>query len=362
MIDISVIIPIFNTGEKLKKTIQSVLNQSFENFELILVNDGSTDQSKMICDFYNKVDTRIVVINQKNAGLCAARNTGIKAAQGQYISFLDHDDEYDSNLLKDNYCLAKKYDAEIVKFGYEYIDFNLAQKRIERQRKSRTVIDRLLVIKKQELGESYPCLCENKILTYIWDGLYKKSFVDQYNFEFDTRYSVGSEDIAFSMSVYPHINVFVYNPKIYYHYYVYKESTYNGMKKEKFLQYISDVFYTLNIEGALFEELGIQSKQGDYWEYRKLQKIIDTVAFIWERSKDIPINEMKQYLYQIDSFVDFGAINLKRGLTSAKFKQKVIIFLFYHKKFYILASILKIHIKLKHSLDFFVGFDLKNKR
>lgn len=90
---VSVIVPIYNTAKCLPKCINSILRQTYQNLEIILVNDGSTDDSGKIADEYAKKDTRIKVIHQKNQGRSAARNKGLKSATGSYISFTDSDDE-----------------------------------------------------------------------------------------------------------------------------------------------------------------------------------------------------------------------------------------------------------------------------
>lgn len=97
---ISVIIPIFNTAKYLPACLDSVINQTYQNLEVILIDDGSTDNSGQIADDYAKKDSRIQVLHQKNSGQSAARNAGIKKSTGDYISFIDSDDEIDQTFIK----------------------------------------------------------------------------------------------------------------------------------------------------------------------------------------------------------------------------------------------------------------------
>mgnify|MGYP000919862975 CR=1 FL=1 len=90
--ELSIIIPVYNVEKTLRRCVESVLRQSFQNFEMILVDDGSTDNSTTMVDEIARTDNRISVIHQCNQGLSAARNTGIKAAKGEYITFIDSDD------------------------------------------------------------------------------------------------------------------------------------------------------------------------------------------------------------------------------------------------------------------------------
>ena len=89
---ISVVIPVYNVEKYLEKCLDSVVEQTYRNLEIILVDDGSTDNSGAICDRYAQKDSRVVVIHQKNGGLSKARNVGIDTATGKYISFIDSDD------------------------------------------------------------------------------------------------------------------------------------------------------------------------------------------------------------------------------------------------------------------------------
>jgi len=111
---ISIVVPIYNTGEYLHKCIKSILAQSLNEFELILVNDGSTDNSGDICDEYAKSDSRVKVIHKKNEGVSIARNVGIEMATGEYIGFIDSDDWIEINMYSDMYNFANKYNVDIV--------------------------------------------------------------------------------------------------------------------------------------------------------------------------------------------------------------------------------------------------------
>lgn len=111
---ISIIIPVFNVEKYLRKCIDSILSQTYKNLEIILVNDGSTDNSAIICDNYQKKDSRIKVIHKKNGGLSDARNCGIKASTGNYITFIDSDDFIDKNFITILYKLILENNADIV--------------------------------------------------------------------------------------------------------------------------------------------------------------------------------------------------------------------------------------------------------
>ena len=110
---ISIVVPVYNVEKYIHKCMQSILCQSYNKIEVILVNDGSTDKSGEICDEYQKMDSRVKVIHKENGGLSDARNAGIKNANGKYIMFVDSDDYVSEKIVEYLYNMLKQYDAEI---------------------------------------------------------------------------------------------------------------------------------------------------------------------------------------------------------------------------------------------------------
>lgn len=119
---ISIIVPIYKVEKFLPKCIESILNQTYLDFELILVDDGSPDKCPEICDEYAAKDQRIIVIHQKNSGVSAARNVGLKRAQGQYIGFVDPDDFIVPDMYEKMVQGLENSEAELVICGYDYYD------------------------------------------------------------------------------------------------------------------------------------------------------------------------------------------------------------------------------------------------
>ena len=119
-IKVSVIIPVYNVGSYLEQCIDSILCQSFVNYELILVDDGSTDRSGAICDDYAGKDARIKVIHQPNAGLPKARKVGLENAQGDFVLYVDADDWVDPNHLESLVKTAEQRNADVVVCGFNY--------------------------------------------------------------------------------------------------------------------------------------------------------------------------------------------------------------------------------------------------
>ena len=122
MILVSVVIPVYNVEAYLRKCVESVLGQTYQNMEIILLNDGSTDTSGEVCDYYAKIDRRVRVIHKENEGLAETRNKGIAEALGEYILFVDSDDYIHEKTLEWTCEKAEKYAADIVVFDYVSVD------------------------------------------------------------------------------------------------------------------------------------------------------------------------------------------------------------------------------------------------
>ena len=114
---ISVIIPIYNSEKHLKECVESVLNQTFKNFEIILVDDGSSDASANICDVFAEKHSFVKVVHKENQGVSKARNVGIGISSGEYITFLDSDDYLEKNFFQKGYSLVKENNCDLYVSG-----------------------------------------------------------------------------------------------------------------------------------------------------------------------------------------------------------------------------------------------------
>jgi glycosyltransferase involved in cell wall biosynthesis len=124
-IRISIISPVYNVEKYIRESIESVIAQTFPNWELILIDDGSSDNSGKICDEYASQDTRITVIHKENGGVASARNLGMTHAKGEYVIFLDSDDLFKPNALRDLYDIAvRNTDCQIIQGAHEVIKYS----------------------------------------------------------------------------------------------------------------------------------------------------------------------------------------------------------------------------------------------
>lgn len=179
---ISIIIPIYNIKDYLEICIESILNQIHDNFEILLVNDGSTDGSELICKKYEQEYDEIYVINKLNGGLSDARNTGLLNAKGKYILFLDGDDFLQENILVDltKFTLSKDNPDIVI---YDYAKF--FQSKNEYNSVDRNIISEIIGKKNGVNVLKYLLKNEKSFNWFAWQCLYKKDMLMQNNLFFE---------------------------------------------------------------------------------------------------------------------------------------------------------------------------------
>ncbi|MGB6179418.1 glycosyltransferase family 2 protein [Carnobacterium sp.] len=229
MLDVSVIMPIYNVEKYLEKAIKSVLNQTNKNFELILVNDGSTDDALKICRYYEKKDNRVFVINQENKGAGYARNVGLSKATGSYIYFIDPDDYVEPNLIEENIKIAKETCTDVLMFGFIEVTTS-----IDESSTSRVNLPKLTSSKEARQFRTQ----FNRYYSFapyaLWNKLYRREFLIKNNVQFSNQ-KIG-EDALFNLDVYRHLEKVEINPHAYYHYVYRANSAVNHYTKDRFKQ------------------------------------------------------------------------------------------------------------------------------
>lgn len=235
---VSIVIPIYNVEKYLERCIESVLIQTENNLEIILVDDGSPDKCPYICDEYAKKDDRIRVIHKKNGGLASARNAGMSIAQGKYLFFLDSDDWLEPDGIQILYDVAEKYQVDFVRYrafrtGWPGLPYN-APCVLEAARE----LQGGYYDKKRIIREVYPRLLVTSSLTMgaivgAWGSLYNMEFLrkNQLHFFESIKYS---EDIIFSAMVVKQAEHFYYidKPGVY-HYFYNPASISKSFKKDR---------------------------------------------------------------------------------------------------------------------------------
>lgn len=194
---ISIVVAVYNAEQTLRKCVDSLLNQTYKNIEIILVNDCSKDSSLDICKEYSKTyDNVIVVSNERNFGVSATRNNGIDNSAGEYICFVDSDDYVEPNYLEVLYSNYKKYNTVPI-CGFVYHDeYNLAKPVTYSWSGNEGLVS---------LGEAFKLKSE-LYLTALWNKLFDRRLIVDKNIKFDTDISVG-EDLRFSIEYFDKNNI-----------------------------------------------------------------------------------------------------------------------------------------------------------
>lgn len=191
---LSVIVPIYNVRPYLRQCIESICNQTYRDLEIILVDDGSCDGSSEICDQYETMDNRIVVLHKENEGLVKARKSGLQISRGEYIAYVDGDDWIEPEMLERLYSIMTENNVDIVMCGH-YIDTGNISKEAYHD------VPDGHYGKKQLIEKIYPemivgrAFFDWKIYPALWDKLFKRERIMPYQMEVDDRLKMG-EDAA----------------------------------------------------------------------------------------------------------------------------------------------------------------------
>lgn len=226
MFDVSIIMPVYNVVDHLPRAIESALAQKKSIGEIILVNDGSTDGSKEVCEAYaEKEPLLITVINQENQGSGPARNAGLKKATGRFIYFADPDDYFNDRLLSDNIALAKKRQTDLVVFGYTH-------------EKSGNPANRELKLPNLPQMDTQRAFRKHFRNFYhfspyaLWNKMYRKDFLTKHNIHFGVQKA--GQDALFNIEVFKHLESVTVNRKPYYHYVTHEGSAVNRFRPDRF--------------------------------------------------------------------------------------------------------------------------------
>ena len=193
---ISIIVPIFNP-RNLDRCINSILNQTMQDIQVILINDGSKNYVKKEIEKLTNNDQRVIVVNQKNQGTSAARNKGFSLACGEYVTFVDHDDWIEKDLYEKAYLMANKYDTDIVQWGYSVTTPENSNEEYFGPKKEGLY-----------LGDNAKLFffVDEPCWPPVWRRLYKTSIIRNSKILFDTNLKCGGEDASFNISLLPYIN------------------------------------------------------------------------------------------------------------------------------------------------------------
>ena len=266
---VSIIIPVYNVEKYLKKCVDSILNQTYTNLEVVLVDDGSTDASGQICDMYAGMDLRVRVIHKANGGLSDARNAGMKIATGEYIGFVDSDDWIEPDMYECLYNLAMENSLDVVAGRFcetiDGVDVNCE------------CTGEFRIFTGEEMLEinisGHP---QYVVTNSVWDRLYRRDILEGMKFPVGRKY----EDIVFSTEVFLKAKRCGYLDSKVYHYTIREDSIMGrGLKCKKGIS--KDVFVDLlpqmRDKTRILYEAGCQ-ELGDESTYSYLRECLNLLG------------------------------------------------------------------------------------
>lgn len=239
---VSVIVPVYNTEKYLKKCLETLVNQTMEEIEIIIVNDGTKDNSMTIArEFAKKYPEKIVILEKENGGLSDARNYAIPYAKGEYIAFLDSDDYVEINMYEDMYNLAKSENCDMVECNFYW----------EYPKKTKEDIGTIYHNKREML---------EKIRVVAWNKLIKREILEQTKIRFPVGYRY--EDVEFTYKLIPYIEKSLILPKTLVHY-VQREDSISNSQNEK----TKDIFKLLDNVIEFYKEKRLYAEYYEELEY-----------------------------------------------------------------------------------------------
>lgn len=208
-INVSVIIPVYNAEKHIEKQLNAVVSQTLKKIEIIIVNDGSTDNTELIIKRFSKHDDKIILINQKNQKQGSARNNGYRNAKGEYIIFLDADDWIEKDFLEKMYIRAKIDNLDVVLCDTIWEKKNKVIKKTIQNVNENIIISGKVALEK---------LIKNEILIAPWNKLIRNQLIKKYNILFPEK--LFYEDLEFAFKLFYYSNRISKEPLVYYHYQV----------------------------------------------------------------------------------------------------------------------------------------------
>lgn len=293
---ISVIVPVYNVEKYLDKCLESIIKQTYKNLEIIIIDDGSTDKSGLICDKYTKKDNRIKVIHQENKGLGASRNIGLRMITGDFISFVDSDDFLSLDYFDYLYYLLLKNKADIVCCSIK--------KKINKNKIK--IYDSKEALKKMFLFEIDTC---------VMSKLYKKEVLKDLKFQEDVIY----EDILFTSKAIMNSKKIIVSKQLKY-YYLIRNDSLSHKKSDREYERINNIF--------LLKDIIIKDDLINYYNYYYIINYFEYLNKI-DYSK---INELE--LKENQELIRKNILNVLFKNNKYKMKLHIILFLISYKLYF----------------------------
>lgn len=232
---VSIITPVFNGEKYIERCINSLINQTYKNIEVIIVNDGSIDNTEKILNKYKDFDSRIKIVNQKNYGQLIARKNGIKVSTGDYLMFVDIDDWIEPNAIEKLISYIYQYNADVIKYNYI----------VEPSKKIHKIFEsnEHIIINEKNKNIIYDLLIDTYKFNNLWNEIVKRELCIDFKENIDLRMG---EDFLFNCEIITKSKKIIVVTDAFYHYIENNESATHKIDYNKTKKNINDVFYVAN--------------------------------------------------------------------------------------------------------------------
>lgn len=288
---VSIITCLYNVSSFLPQGLDCLVNQSYENLEIIIVDDGSCDDSLEKCKEVAKKDSRIRIFNKENGGLGSARNMGLDNATGDYIYFYDVDDRIELDLVEKNVELMDEKQAELIVFGF-YV-YDVARQQVDSLTFKEHFIESNEDLKSVFLDELLFVRFGNG---FAWNKFYKRSFIEKYHIRFENQRI--QQDEVFNLKFYPLLNRVYISPDKLYHYYIYN----TGNTRSKYIRDRFDIYLSIFNHLLDFANIwGISDSRFMEYTYKRFYAGIEnTVVFnTFHKCSPLSMKEKKTEIIRI---------------------------------------------------------------
>lgn len=321
---VSIIIPVYNAEKYIEKCLNSIINQTYTNLEIILINDGSNDNTEKICDEFRKNDKRILLFSKENSGVSSSRNIGIKCAKGEYITFVDADDWLEFDYITKAMELIKKTKCDMLKTNYQIFETENNHYISYQYSDNYCKIDHNRMLKILTIDGNFNC---------VWGTFYKNSIFKNNNLEFDENISFG-EDLLFQVKNYKLFKKIYWLNLPGYIYYCSPNSASRKKNINHLIKVSNDVYVVYNYLYAIENNL--------YPIYGIMLPIINRNLKYILRNYNVTFNEFKKMYFDI---LKSNVYNIKFNMLSninENILNKLLIYLIANKNLRIYYCIMKI--------------------
>lgn len=299
---LSIILPIYNVEKYISNCLESLLDNLYDNYEIIIINDGTRDKSIEICREYQKNYNNIKIVEQSNQGVSVARNTGLENATGEYVTFIDSDDWVDRNYLDIIFSMIKEK-PDIAVFGY-YNDNMNTQNVIEYNLSEHCYAD-------NAVGKAVLCLDKvGYYLNFPWNKVYRNSLIGNIRFVSGLNYG---EDLVFNSKVFQYAHRVALSSKKYYHY----RSTQDSLTNNRFYDnYHSLAELAINAREELYRNLEILEAGKEILVYKTMEYKLGELTNLYRKKSNHTFSSRKSTI--IDSKKYFKVNNESTSFNVAQ--------------------------------------------